>query len=143
MVNMIVQKIPGITLDEFKKQQYQQLCQMIQQKPKIERTKLGIFPAFQSSASIPQQRLKMFFLWAIVNDSAITFVFQSSASDYQKYFVKVMEMVKSFKPIKILLSGFELDTYYHEKFSFKYPSDWEREDREGIFLFLKLIIIFL
>jgi len=129
VINLITQKLPGITLNEFSEQQLQRMKEMTGGDITVDKkAKLGDIPAHKAISMLPipgGSAIKFFSLWAYSNNVGYSFFFHSTASEFNKFGPTLTHMLKSFKSVKTLSQSYPLASYNDNGFVFRYPATWE------------------
>lgn len=128
MINLITQKIPNITLNEFSDQQLARMREMTGGEIHVDKkAKLGEIPAHKavSSLNMPGGGLKFFSLWAYADGLGFSFFFHCPQSEFASYGPMLTHMLKSFDTIKMLTQSYVLDVYSDKNVLFRYPASWK------------------
>jgi len=132
VVNVLVQKIPGITLEDFSEQQVLRMKEMTGENIKLEKSAFfGDIPAHKavSVLNMPGMSIKFFSLWAYQNDIGYSLFFHAATSEFTKLGPSLTHMIKSFQTTKMIALSYPLDSYNQHGIVLRYPSSWEATKR--------------
>lgn len=127
VINLITQKIPGISLNEFAEQQLARMKEMTGGEIAVDKkAKLGDIPAHKAVSSINMggMSLKFFSLWAYADGMGYSFFFHCAGPDYAAFGSILTQMLKSFSPVRTIPQSYVLQTYSDKGMLFRYPSSW-------------------
>lgn len=137
MVNVLVQKIPGITLEDFAEQQVMRMKEMSGENIKVDKNAtFGDIPAHKavSVLNMPGMSIKFFSLWAYQNGVGYSLFFHSAASEYNALGATLTQMIKSFKTTRVVELSYPLESYNQHGIVLRYPAAWKATKRAGTFL---------
>jgi len=132
VANLLVQKIPGITLDDFSEQQVLRMREMTGDNIKVEKNAFfGDIPAHKavSVLNMPGMSMKFFSLWAYQNGIGYSLFFHSAATEYNALGPSLTHMIKSFKTTKIVELSYPLESYNQHGVVLRYPAGWKATKR--------------
>lgn len=136
VINLITQKIPGISLAEFAEQQLGRMKEMTGGEIAVDKkAKFGDIPAHKavSTLKMPGGGIKFFSLWAYADGMGYSFFFHCAASDFAGYGSMLTQMLKSFTPIRTIPQSYVLHTFSSQGVLFRYPASWKVASKSGTF----------
>lgn len=134
VINLITQKIPGISLNEFAEQQLSRMKEMTGGEIAVDKkAKLGDIPAHKAVSQIqmPGGGIKFFSLWAYADGVGYSFFFHCSTAEFATYGPILTHMLKSFAPVRVIAQSYVLDTYSDNGVVFRYPANWKVASKSG------------
>lgn len=138
VINLITQKLPGISLNEFAEQQLGRMKEMTGGEIHVDKkAKLGDVPAHKavSTLKMPGMGIKFFTLWAYADGMGYSFFFHCSIDDFPKHSDMLRNMIKSFAAIRTLPQSYVLHTFSTQGMLFRYPANWKITSKSGTFWF--------
>lgn len=132
VVNVLVQKIPGITLEDFAEQQVMRMKEISGENIKVDKNAtFGDIPAHKavSVLNMPGMSIKFFSLWAYQNGVGYSLFFHSAASEYNALGATLTQMIKSFKTTRVVELSYPLESYNQHGIVLRYPAAWKATKR--------------